>query len=101
MLRVMLSDAPTGFVVFFCVVAALVLAGFVFTAYSFVRNRQALRAAGYDPTTAGVQMATQFLQGHPGASLEERLKELDDLHARGVISDEEHTKARADALAHP
>jgi uncharacterized membrane protein len=30
--------------------------------------------------------------------LEQRLAELDDLHARGVISDEEHRSARAEAL---
>lgn len=100
MLRVMLSDVPVGFVVFFCVVAALVALGFVFTLYSVVRNRSALRRAGYDPTTAGVQMATQFLQG-ARKPLEARLQELDDLHTRGVISEEEHSRARAKALADP
>ena len=35
----------------------------------------------------------------PTQSLEQRLTELDDLHRRGVISDAEHTTARAKALA--
>ncbi|MDP4332862.1 SHOCT domain-containing protein [Curtobacterium sp. A7_M15] len=30
--------------------------------------------------------------------LEQRLAELDDLHARGVISDDEHRAARAETL---
>lgn len=34
----------------------------------------------------------------PGNRHEQRLAELDDLHARGVISDEEHREARAEAL---
>jgi cytochrome c-type biogenesis protein CcmH/NrfG len=100
MLRVMLSDAPIGFVVFFGGVAALIALGFVFTGYSLVRNRKALRRAGYDPTTAGVQMAAEFLQGR-SRPLERRLAELDDLHARGLISDEEHAAARSTALASP
>ncbi|WP_416395419.1 MULTISPECIES: SHOCT domain-containing protein [unclassified Curtobacterium] len=33
-----------------------------------------------------------------GGSREQRLAELDDLRARGVISDEEHRAARAEAL---
>jgi hypothetical protein len=100
MLRVMLSDAPIGLLVFFGVVVALIALGFVFTGYSLVRNRKALRRAGYDPTTAGVQMAAQFLQGR-GRPLEQRLAELDDLHTRGVISDDEHAAARSQALAGP
>lgn len=35
----------------------------------------------------------------PPRPIEERLTELDDLHRRGVISDEEHRAARARALA--
>jgi hypothetical protein len=101
MLRAMLSDAPIGFVLFFCFVATLVGLGFVFTIYTAVRNRNALKAAGYDPLTAQVQMADRFIRSQEHPTLESRLKELDDLHARGVISDEEHAKARADALASP
>ena len=35
----------------------------------------------------------------PHKSLEERLRELDDLHTRGVISEAEHATARAKVLA--
>jgi hypothetical protein len=34
----------------------------------------------------------------PQRSTEERLVELGDLHARGLISDDEHRSARADLL---
>jgi hypothetical protein len=37
----------------------------------------------------------------PRPSLEARLAELDDLHARGVITADEHAKARAEVLAGP
>ena len=101
MLRAMPSDVPLPFAIFFCVVAGLVLLGFVRTFWLLARNRKALRAAGYDPGVAGVQMADRFLRSQKRPSLEARLKELDDLHARGVISDEEHARARQEALAQP
>jgi hypothetical protein len=45
-----------------------------------------------------VHSATKSRILAPTATLEQRLAELDDLHRRGVISDEEHRAARADAL---
>ncbi|WIE72481.1 SHOCT domain-containing protein [Curtobacterium sp. MCJR17_020] len=36
--------------------------------------------------------------GAPRTLREQRLAELDDLHARGAITDDEHRAARADAL---
>jgi len=35
----------------------------------------------------------------PAKTVEERLADLDDLHSRGVISDEEHRAARAKVIA--
>ncbi|MFK4482036.1 SHOCT domain-containing protein [Curtobacterium sp. AB7] len=37
-------------------------------------------------------------QGAPRTLREQRLAELDDLHARGAITDDEHRSARAEAL---
>lgn len=56
---------------------------------------------GQNPLTLTEDLAFQATQSAtlaPGKSLEQRLAELDDLHARGVISDDEHRAARADAL---
>ena len=86
MLRAM-DDGPPAFVealyVVFPVLFVLVL-GFI--VYTSVRNARALKKAGYDPLTAQVQMADRLSKGFEGTSLEARLAELDDLHARGVIS---------------
>jgi hypothetical protein len=51
---------------------------------------QASRSATLAPAPVAAQPVAQ--------SLEQRLAELDDLHRRGVISDEEHRTARADVL---
>jgi cytochrome c-type biogenesis protein CcmH/NrfG len=56
---------------------------------------------GQNPLTLTEDLAFQATQSAtlaPVKSLEQRLAELDDLHARGVISDDEHRAARADAL---
>jgi hypothetical protein len=98
----LLDGIPTALLVFFVVVFALVVAGFVLTGYVFVRNRRALREVGLDPFTAGAQLTGKLMGSPllaPAKTLEQRLAELDDLHARGVISDAEHTSGRAAALA--
>jgi len=56
---------------------------------------------GQNPLTLTEDLAFQATQSAtlaPVKSLEQRLAELDDLHARGVISDDEHRSARAEAL---
>lgn len=56
---------------------------------------------GQNPLTMQEDIAYQAMQSRtfaPDKPLEQRLAELDDLHARGVISDEEHRSARAEAL---
>ena len=65
------------------------------------RNLQVIRQAGLDdPMTAGGQIAARLAQGRivEGSSTEDRLRELDDLLARGVITPEEHSEARRRAL---
>src|SRR4051794_19077620 len=104
MLRAMIDGSPAWFDAAFVAAGVVVACGFVLTFYVALRNRRALKAAGYDPLTAQVQMADRFLRSQEQRSpkpLEQRLAELDDLHARGVISAEEHADARAKALASP
>ena len=65
------------------------------------RNLKVMRDAGVDdPMTAGGQIAARVAQGRllEGASTEDRIRELDDLLARGVISADEHANARRRAL---
>ena len=91
----------------------LVLIGVaVFTAVSAARNHAAARRGGLDPMTAetGLQVALKRklesdVRSQPvppvPKTLEERLAELDDLAARGVISDAERVDARARLLGGP
>ncbi len=70
------------------------------------RNLKVMRDAGVDdPMTAGGQIAARLAtEGFGGgraaatASKEQRLNELDDLHARGVIDDDEYRTARGQVL---
>jgi uncharacterized transporter YbjL len=82
------------FVIFVLVVVVIIV--------SWVKNWRAAKRAGLDPLAIQGQLAgqlanSQLLQG--SKSIEERLDELDDLHARGVISAEEYTEARKAAIA--
>jgi hypothetical protein len=66
------------------------------------RNAAKARALGHDPLTMQTELAARAMDSSllaPQKSLEARLAELDELRARGVISAEEHAKARADTLA--
>ena len=65
------------------------------------RNLKVMREAGIDdPMTAGGQIAARLAtEGFGGGkSTEQRLAELDDLRARGVIDDDEYRTARARVL---
>jgi hypothetical protein len=89
-------------VVFFLLVGVLFVGFLVFLVVAGVRNKRALEAGGLDPLAAEAQLAARAANSGllaPRRSLEERLGELDDLRARGVISAEELATARAKALA--
>lgn len=93
---------PTWFEIAFGVVALLILVGFVTTLLLAIRNVRVVRRAGKDPWTLQAEIATKLASSEvlaPSRSVEERLGELDDLLARGVISSSEHTAARAAVLA--
>ena len=87
----------TAFIVAFAFVTVLVLVGFAFVIYSMVRSARAARRAGTDPFTSEAQLLAQAVSGR-GTLIEQRLQELDDLHRRGVISDDEHSAARSRTL---
>jgi hypothetical protein len=68
------------------------------------RNAAKARELGHDPLTMQTELAARAMDSEllaPRPSLEARLAELDDLHARGVITADEHAKARAEVLAGP
>lgn len=89
-----------SFSVFFTGVSVFIGLVFVFVIYAGVRNWRAMRAKGIDPITAQAEITARMATGRliEGPSIEQKLGELDDLHARGVISDEEHRAGRARVL---
>ncbi|MDP4332863.1 SHOCT domain-containing protein [Curtobacterium sp. A7_M15] len=81
--------------------AAVIGLGFVAIVVTIVLRSARMAKRGQNPFTLEEDLAYQAMQSRtlaPEKSLEQRLAELDDLHARGVISDEEHRVARAEAL---
>ncbi|HEX4698078.1 MAG TPA: hypothetical protein VH857_01800 [Actinomycetes bacterium] len=76
------SELVVGIVVVFVLVVIMFVSAVLVLAVAASRSRRVLEGAGVDPST-----------------LEERLRELDDLHTRGVISDEERATTRARLLA--
>ena len=90
-----------SFNVIFGIVALLVLAGFIFTAFIWVRNYKASKNAGLDPFTLQTELAVRAAKSEmlaPKQSREQKLAELDGLLARGVITRDEYTQARLKAL---
>jgi cytochrome c-type biogenesis protein CcmH/NrfG len=95
---------PTVFVIVFVVAGLFILAVVAFIVTSVLRSRRVLRDSGLDPLAVPAQLAARFAQGRlatPAKTLEQRLSELDDLRARGLISPEEHDAARRAALSAP
>jgi hypothetical protein len=89
----------------FAVVVVLILLVFLATLVSVIRrmrlSRQVLRAGGVDPRTLGAQIALQLAHGTAlpsGMTVEQHLAELESLHAKATISDEEYAAARAKAI---
>ncbi|WP_242090079.1 SHOCT domain-containing protein [Curtobacterium sp. DN_7.5] len=92
---------PGAFGVVFGVIAVVIGLGFVAMIVTVAVRSARMAKRGQNPFTLQEDLAYQAMQSKtlaPDKSLEQRLAELDDLHARGVISDEEHRLARAEAL---
>jgi hypothetical protein len=87
--------------VFFVLVAVMFVGTVIFIVVAASRNKRALQGAGLDPLAAEAQIAGRAANSEllaPHRPIEERLRELDDLKSRGVISDDEHREARRRAL---
>jgi hypothetical protein len=89
-------------VIFFALAVLFIIAVAVVMVVMISRNAAKARELGHDPLTMQTELAARAMDSEllaPRPSLEARLAELDDLHARGVITADEHAKARAEALA--
>ena len=96
------GDFPLFMYIGFAVVALVFVLVVTFIVTSAVRSGRVLRANGLDPLAVQAQLAVRLAQGPlgtPSKSLEQRLTELDDLHRRGLLSDDEHGAARRAALS--
>jgi Flp pilus assembly protein TadB len=85
---------------FFAIIAIVAVAGIGVTLWRFTVRR----AEGKSPLAASQQLASrryesQLAPAPSGRSVEERLAELDQLNARGVISDQERADGRARIIA--
>jgi uncharacterized membrane protein YccC len=91
-----------AFGVIFVIVGLAVAAGFAFTIYLIVRNASKVTKSGHDPLTLRSDLAVKALDSSLLAektSIEDRLREIDDLLSRKVISEPEHAAARTAILA--
>ncbi|MGN6333345.1 MAG: hypothetical protein ACTHOD_17155 [Motilibacteraceae bacterium] len=104
----LLTGMPTAFAVFFALVLALVVCGFVVTVVGVVRRTQVSRREGLDPFAADIQMTGALRrsallapaqnavgdESRDGRPVAERLAEVDALHAAGAIDAAERAAAR-------
>lgn len=108
-----MDGMASGFSAVFGLILVLGIGATIFGLIVRARKYRILHDAGIDPLTVDAQIAAKVLRSDvlaptppesavatppPAASIEERLAELDDLRARGVISDDEHRDARAAVL---
>ncbi|MCU1570507.1 MAG: hypothetical protein JWR33_1248 [Naasia sp.] len=99
----MFGDLPGegAFTLVFGVAAVVIGLGFVATIVLAVINFRRVRDAGHNPFTLETDLATRALDSGllaPSRSVEDRLRELQGLRDRGVITAEEYATARADIL---
>lgn len=85
----------------FALGAVVVGIGFVVVIALAIYRGTRMANRGQNPLTLQEDIAYKAMQSRtlaPVRPLEQRLAELDDLHRRGVITDDEHRSARAEAL---
>jgi hypothetical protein len=87
-----------GFVAFGLLFTGVV----VFIIVAAVRNAQKARELGHDPLTMETELAARAIDSSllaPAGTIEARLAELDSLRSRGIITEAEYAKARAEAIS--
>lgn len=101
------SAAADGFAGLMGVVAVIIVGTIIFGGVVALRKYRVLKDAGIDPLTVDATIAAKVINSdalssrsqQPAVkSIEERLRELDDLRARFVITEDEYREARAAAL---
>lgn len=83
------------------IIAVLFILVLGFIIFIWVRNYRSVKASGMDPFTLESTVATRIAKSQLLAeqkSVEQKLAELDDLRARGIITNEEFQQARHDTL---
>lgn len=96
-----LGSGPGWFHLLFVGAAVLIAVVTVLIVVSIVRSGAKMRRAGVDPSTAQADLAIRVLQSEalaPRRTTEERLAEIERLHAAGHITDAERAAARAKLL---
>jgi len=82
------------FGLFFLAVLGLII-------FTIVKNVQKAKAMGHDPFTLQTELAARAVDSDllaPEHTIETRLRELDDLRVRNVITEAEYAKARSEAI---
>lgn len=70
--------------------------------FVIVKNVQKARALGHDPFTMQTELTAKAIDSallSPENTIEARLRELDNLRTRNVITEPEYAKARAEAIS--
>ncbi|WP_246139983.1 SHOCT domain-containing protein [Protaetiibacter larvae] len=99
-------DAFGAFGVVFVVLLVLgllfIAAVITFMVIAITRNVRKAKELGHDPLTMETELTARAIDSKllaPEVSTEARLAELDDLHARGVITATEYATARAEVIS--
>jgi heme/copper-type cytochrome/quinol oxidase subunit 1 len=99
-----LVDNSSSLDFMFTLVPVVIGIGFVVAIVVAVINWKKAADAGVNPLTMQTEAMTTFIKSKalaPERSIEERLAELDALHAKGTISAAELATARAEVLRAP
>ena len=89
-----------SFSIYFTTISVFIALVFLFVIYAGVKNWRAMKAKGINPITAQAEITARMATGKlfEGPSIEDKLREIDDLHSRGLISDDEHREGRKRVL---
>jgi len=89
-------------ILIFGFVGFMFLVAFGTIIFVIVKNVQKARALGHDPFTMETELTAKAIDSSllsPAQTIESRLGELDGLRTRGIITEAEYTKARAEAIS--